>query len=478
MGGNQYKRAPPLDSYLPKLLELWGTNGLTRKDVWMRVRETSVDTGQYAFSFGLFRKITDNLKLPTVRRMGLAVQEIHEDMIELRQHYPKAGYREIISVLRHEKGKYVCRRVIQDWCRQFEPEKVKERVRSQLKRRRFYSAGCNALWCLDQHDKWLIYGLGLHICLDPFTGRIIWLRVWWGNRNPRLIFRYYLDAVKRLGLTQSDLGSEAYFIARGHTFIRHSLDPSLEGTLQHLWRPEKKNLPPEIAWSGLRRRLAPGVEDILSMPGKHPELRIRFDRYDPLQYNVYKWLFIPWVQMELDSYAARVNSTVKRRQKHKVLPQGKSPNDIEEFPQYHNCKNFKVLVDRDAEYLQAAEELYAPTDHATFEMVPPDFHETISKVYQNLGSPEVTRNNIWNIYEDILARLEQIPNAAAESLEGFTEPVPVPVGDEIEALQGELNQLRNPPANPEFEDEGVDVAGEDIISDDEEASGGEADDGW
>lgn len=91
------------------------------------------------------------------------------------------------------------RRVVSLWCHANEPEKVRERMKRRLKRRRFYAAGCNDLWTLDQHDKWFRYGLGLHICVDPFSGRIIWLKAWWGNRNPRLIFSYYLEAIKKLG---------------------------------------------------------------------------------------------------------------------------------------------------------------------------------------------------------------------------------------------------------------------------------------
>jgi len=67
-------------------------------------------------------------------------------------------------------------------------------------------------------------------------------------------------------VTQSDPGPENFCLAKGHSFIRQSLDPQLQGTLQHRYMKEKNNIPPEIAWSNLRRNFIPGIEDILSNP--------------------------------------------------------------------------------------------------------------------------------------------------------------------------------------------------------------------
>ena len=57
--------------------------------------------------------------------------------------------------------------------------------------------------------------------------------------------------------------------------------------------------------------------------------------------NVFKWLVIPWIQAELDAYAASVNRTKKRHQPHKVTPQG-APDDIIEYPEEYGCTDFRV----------------------------------------------------------------------------------------------------------------------------------------
>lgn len=90
------------------------------------------------------------------------------------------------------------RTVITDYLKETEPEAVTQRrYPARFKRRRFYAAGVNDIWAQDQHDKWgKKFGLWFHLCLDPFPGKLLWLKVWWTNSNPRLITKYYLDACR------------------------------------------------------------------------------------------------------------------------------------------------------------------------------------------------------------------------------------------------------------------------------------------
>jgi hypothetical protein len=80
-----------------------------------------------------------------------------------------------------------------------EPEQVAERRRGVLKRRHFWAAGVNDVWPQDQHDKWGRFGLWLHAGLEAFSGEINWLKIWWTNKNPRLVAKYYIDTCRRIG---------------------------------------------------------------------------------------------------------------------------------------------------------------------------------------------------------------------------------------------------------------------------------------
>lgn len=75
-------------------------------------------------------------------------------------------------------------------------------------------------------------------------------------------------------VTQSDPGSENYGVANGQSLLRQWHDTTLKGTSQHRWMRDKKNIPPEISWSQLRRRFTPGYENVI-------ELGILEGWYDP-----------------------------------------------------------------------------------------------------------------------------------------------------------------------------------------------------
>jgi hypothetical protein len=56
---------------------------------------------------------------------------------------------------------------------------------------------------------------------------------------------------------------------------------------------------------------------------------------------VFRWVFIPWLQRELDAYQDRVNNTRKRRDRNKILPHG-VPNLVYQSPENFGALNFKV----------------------------------------------------------------------------------------------------------------------------------------
>jgi hypothetical protein len=64
-------------------------------------------------------------------------------------------------------------------------------------------------------------------------------------------------------ITQSDPGHENNGVANTQTVIRHTLDPSLAGTMQHRFASGHNNILSEIKWSVFRRDFSPGFENIL-----------------------------------------------------------------------------------------------------------------------------------------------------------------------------------------------------------------------
>ncbi|KAK7016029.1 hypothetical protein R3P38DRAFT_3321518 [Favolaschia claudopus] len=404
---NQHKPLAPLELVKPHILKYWKMRK-NDKEIVELLRTKHLHNSEYGIGLTRFREMRKELGLTRARQQNHTVETIRDAMLRLRLQYPKAGHREISSLLFHEESMSVPRSVITSYFAQYEPELVRQRRANRLRRKRFWAAGVNDLWAIDQHDKWKYkYGLALHTGIEPFIGRIQWLKIWWTNSNPRLILSYYLDVVLEGGfmplISQSDPGNENLGVANGHTLLRHLHDLSLIGTLQHRWMNEKKNIPPEISWSQLRRRFTPGFEDIL-------DIGVNNGWYDPnilIQALVFRWVFIPWLQRELDAYRDRVNNTAKRADRNKVLPHG-VPNHMYEFPENYGVLDFKVKVDPEA--VAHVRNLYAPPDHDVFQLVPEGFAILATEFYAEINSPPITRSNVWDVYMEILLRFEHLDN--------------------------------------------------------------------
>jgi len=306
---------------------------------------------------------------------------------------------------------------------------VRARKVNQLRRRVFHAAGVNHLWAMDQHDKWKKYGLRLHLCIEPFTGKLLWLVIWWTNSNPKFVARQYFRAAKTFGgiplLTQSDMGTENYGVAYSQTNIRHCLDPTLRGTLQHNWMSGHRNIKPEASWWRLRNSWTPGFEDML-------ERGVVEQWYNPeniIDSLVFRWLAIPFLQRELDSYVHLHNTTARRANHRKTLPHG-VPDTMFEYPQTVGALDFKITVPDDV--LEDAEAEYAPPSDPVFEIVPPAFQVHISSAYTTIGSPTITFDSFWNIYRQLRDAVDHTLTslqAAANSIiptEEYHDPEPLP----------------------------------------------------
>jgi hypothetical protein len=57
------------------------------------------------------------------------------------------------------------------------------------------------------------------------------------------------------------------------------------------------------------------------------------------------------------------------------------------------------------------EQLYAPPDDPVFELVPATFAYYTQMMYDNMGSPAVTGENVWDIYRGLVQRLEELQDA-------------------------------------------------------------------
>ncbi|PBK62409.1 hypothetical protein ARMSODRAFT_895602, partial [Armillaria solidipes] len=354
-------------------------------------------------SLSSFKRMRKRMGFLSTRQQGHTVETITEPIEELRERFPKAGYFELKKHLRIDHKLRVSRETIKEWSHANEPKSVARRLRHDMVRKVFYCAGVNDLWCIDQHDKWKYrFGLCLHACVDPFSGVLKWMKIWWNNSNPVLICKYYLDVVEVNGygplLTQSDVGNENGNVARAQTFLRQWADPELCNTVQHRWMAEKMNIPSEIVWSVLRATFSFGYEGLL----QHGVDQGWYDPKVPLEVLVFRYIFIPWLQQELDEYVVKNNTTKKRHNRKIARPNG-VPLLIEQAPERFDAQDYKVNLEI-PESIQTARQLYAPIDHPVLELVPESFRQCAEEFMNELGNPEITQDCVWNIYLALLGK--------------------------------------------------------------------------
>jgi hypothetical protein len=155
--------------------------------------------------------VRERLGLKGTTQQAATFETLAEIYKVLRSRFPSMGARRMVTTIRQDYSikvsEYVpvvvviyqlptidCsnRKLINDFLKHTEPDAVAARKRGRFKRKRFWSAGVMEYLSIDQHDKWGRFGLWLHLATDPFSSRVAWLKIWWCNRNPRLLISYYL----------------------------------------------------------------------------------------------------------------------------------------------------------------------------------------------------------------------------------------------------------------------------------------------
>ncbi|KAG9124225.1 hypothetical protein FRC07_012343 [Ceratobasidium sp. 392] len=443
---NQHEKPCPPDEILKPLAEMYYRRGCNRVEMLSLIlANPAFDTTQYQLSIQTLRNRCKTWGFNTARKQEHTCMEDVKDVISAaRERYPTAGKRGLISHVFQEQGIKITEQMMTEWMHTYEPEATAGRRANRLKRKRFWAAGVNDLWCIDQHDKLARFGLRLHVCVEPFSGMIIWLRVWWSNSNPRLICHYYLDAVRTLGfiplVTQSDPGSENFGVANAHTALRHLYDPTLQGTIQHRTMRKHNNIKPEITWKEIRRHGSPGIHNVLDL-GLNNHW---YDPDNPVHALLFRWLAIPWVQSELDAIRNMLNNFRKRSDKNKILPQGR-PSTIFEAPELSGSKDFKVIIDPTD--LADIQERYAPLNHPVFELVPASFNADAERYYLELGSPRIEHGTLWTVFIDMLNLFMSAPTQTPDD---WVTTEPDAYNEGVFDLDPRLVAL---PAGPDFVDE-------------------------
>jgi hypothetical protein len=171
------------------------------------------DLDEHHISISLLKKHRSQWGLKSSRGQAHTIDSIGPAIEHVRKRFPKQGSHDMKQTLLQEEHIMVSRlfniilllqaythcMVFRDLILQYmnlhHPDEVQVRKSRQLKRSTYWTAGLHNIWVFDQHDKWRHFQLFLHVGIEPFSGHILWLKIWWTNRNPHLICSWYCDTV-------------------------------------------------------------------------------------------------------------------------------------------------------------------------------------------------------------------------------------------------------------------------------------------
>ena len=150
------------------------------------------------------------------------------------------GYRALHQKIRQEHLLNVPRDLVYTVMKEMDPEGLESRavgVKNKKKKQPFTTRGPNWVHSVDGHNKLMgfqndTFPLAIYGSIDTASRKLLWLRVWTNNREPRLIGRWYLEYLYESKVIPSylrmDRGTETGVMATMHAFLRQDhgdIDP-------------------------------------------------------------------------------------------------------------------------------------------------------------------------------------------------------------------------------------------------------------
>lgn len=130
------------------------------------------------------------------RRLSNFNDVVEALQVELNESGSCIGYRAMWQRLAVEHRLSASKEFVRKALRIMDPEGVDRRLRHRLRRRKYHAKGPNFFWHLDGYDKLKPYGFCIHVCIDGYSRKIMWLEVGRTNNHPGVVASYFLDCVQ------------------------------------------------------------------------------------------------------------------------------------------------------------------------------------------------------------------------------------------------------------------------------------------
>eukprot|EP00794_Sanderia_malayensis_P001012 gene1012-332_t len=234
------------------------------------------------------------------------------------------------------------------------------------------------------------------------SGRLIWLEVCATNKNPDVIGKYYLDAIKQVGgaprKMRSDDGTENSLVEALHIYFRSTHDDDHAAFASFAIDTSTSNQRIEAFWSHLIRD-GPGWWRNFFKDLRDFDL---FNDSDPVQVECLRFCFMSILRKELHKVAESWNQHIISRSKfgNSSGPRGR-PDCMYFLPHLYDVEDCKVDID-----LDEIEEFY---DDAAMNVrdYSEEFEEfALTVMNRRALSAPIDVKQAFNLYIELLREIE------------------------------------------------------------------------
>ena len=163
------------------------------------------------------------------------------------------GYRAMVQKIRQQHGLKIPRHLVYSVMQELDEEGLHNRRPGVKKRKRkghFISIGPNWTMSMDGHDKLMgfqnsTFPLAIYGAIDTASRKILMLKIWTTNSEPRLVARWYLDLLYASKVLphyiRVDKGTETTAMTTIHAFLRGQQGDLDDATDSVIYGPSPSN---------------------------------------------------------------------------------------------------------------------------------------------------------------------------------------------------------------------------------------------
>ncbi|KAJ7216710.1 hypothetical protein C8J57DRAFT_1599991 [Mycena rebaudengoi] len=213
----------------------------------------------------------------------------------------------------------------------------------------------------------------------------------------------YLDLVEETGYMPIQLtvdgGTEVKYMTDLHEYLRATYTPNITAP-KVVALKSTDNLPIESVWNQLLQFTGHDLKAVILEGRSSSIINIGLE----LHMLLFQWLWPKIVKRAINTFVQYWNNHKTCKQREKWLPSGVAPKKVYENPLNYGFKHAGKPVPR--EVVQELRKMLPKSREECMRWVPEEFDVQAWAVYKLLGSPTLSITNGWDIFTQMLLKLQ------------------------------------------------------------------------